>query len=88
VPIFYDNMTYILRNEIPKYTLSYIDDVLIRGPKTRYELMGGRVETLDQNPGIRRFVFVTNFIWSYFHQYFDNSHDLKSYGKPSKKPFN
>ena len=57
MPIFYDNVTYILRDEIPKYTLPYIDDVPIRGPKTRYELPGGRVETLDRNPGIRRFMF-------------------------------
>jgi len=57
VPIFHDDVTYILRDEIPKYTLPYIDDVLIRGPKTRYKLLGGRVETLDRNPGIRRFVF-------------------------------
>ena len=57
VPIFYNDVTYILRDEIPKYTLPYIDDVPIRCPKTRYELPGDRVETLDQNPGIRRFVF-------------------------------
>jgi len=47
VPIFHDNVTYILRNEIPKYMLPYIDDVPIRGPKTRYELPRDRVETLD-----------------------------------------
>jgi len=57
VSIFYDDMTYILRNEIPKYTLPYIDNVPIKGPKTRYELPGGELKTLDQNPGIRRFVF-------------------------------
>ena len=57
VSIFHDDMTYILREEIPKYTLPYIDDVPIRGPKTRYELPGGRVETLDRNPRIRKFVF-------------------------------
>jgi len=50
-------MTYILRDEIPKYMLSYIDDMPIRGPKTRYELPGGRVETLNRNIEIRRFVF-------------------------------
>jgi len=27
VPIFHDDVTYILRDEIPKYTLPYIDDV-------------------------------------------------------------
>jgi len=56
VPIFHDDVTYILRNEIPKYTLLYIDDMPIRGPKTRYKLTRDGVETLDQNPGIKRFV--------------------------------
>jgi len=49
VSIFHDDVTYILRNEIPKYTLTCIDNMLIRGPKTRYELPGGRVKTLDRN---------------------------------------
>ena len=31
---------------------------------------------------------VTNFIWSYLHQFFNNSHGHKGYGKPSKRPFN
>jgi len=57
VPIFHNDVTYILRDEIPKYTLPYIDDVPIRGSKARYELLGGRVETLDQNPRVRKFVF-------------------------------
>jgi len=57
VPIFHDDVTYILRDEIPKYTLPYIDGVPIRDSKTRYELSGGRVETLDRNPRIRKFVF-------------------------------
>ena len=55
--IFHNDVTYILRDKIPRYTLPYIDDVPIRGPKTRYELLGGRVETLDQNPRIKKFMF-------------------------------
>ena len=31
---------------------------------------------------------VTNFIWSYFHQFFYNFHGLKTSLKPLKKPFN
>jgi len=31
VPIFHDDVTYILHQEIPRYTLPYIDDVPIRG---------------------------------------------------------
>ena len=31
---------------------------------------------------------VTNFIWPYLHQFFDDSHSLNGYGKPLKRPFN
>ncbi|KAF7777764.1 hypothetical protein Agabi119p4_3836 [Agaricus bisporus var. burnettii] len=57
VPIFHDDVTYILRDEIPEYTMPYIDDVPIRGPKTRYEQKDGSYEVLKGNPGIRRFVY-------------------------------
>ena len=57
VPIFHDDVTYILREEVPVYTKPYIDDVPIRGPATRYELPGGGYETIPENPGIRRFVW-------------------------------
>ena len=39
VPIFHNDITYILREEISKQTLLYIDDVPIKGSKTRYELL-------------------------------------------------
>jgi len=31
---------------------------------------------------------LSQFIWLYLHQFFDDSHGLKGYGKPSKRPFN
>lgn len=57
VPIFHEDVTFILRDEIPEYTLPYIDDVPIRGPATRYEDADGEPELLAENRGIRRFVF-------------------------------
>ena len=57
VPIFHEDVTHILRDEIPDFTEPYIDDVPIRGPKTRYELEGGGYEVIPENPGIRRFVW-------------------------------
>jgi hypothetical protein len=60
VPIFHDDVNYILREEIPHVTIPYIDDVPIRGPGTRYELPDGTCESIPENPGIRRFV------WEYF----------------------
>ena len=56
VPIFHDDVTYILQEEIPEVTVPYIDDVPCRGPATRYELPGGKYETIPENDGIRRFV--------------------------------
>ena len=57
VPIFHDDVTHILRPEIPHVTQPYIDDVPIRGPPTRYVLPSGEEERIPQNPGIRRFVW-------------------------------
>ena len=47
----------ILQDEIPDVTIPYADDVPVKGPRTRYELPGGGYETIDGNPGIRRFVW-------------------------------
>src|SRR5271155_5704802 len=57
VPIFHDNVTYILQDEIPHVTIPYIDDVPIKGPSSRYQLPDGSYKTIPQNPGIRRFVW-------------------------------
>ena len=60
VPIFHDDVTYILLPEIPEVTIPYIDDVPIKGPKSRYEMTDGSYETIPENSGIRR------FIWEHF----------------------
>ena len=52
IPIFHKNVTYILRDEIPKYTEPYIGDIPIQGPKTRYELLEEKYETIPENSGI------------------------------------
>jgi hypothetical protein len=57
VPIFHDDVTFILRPEIPHVTQPYIDDVPVRGPATRYVLPSGEEERIPENPGIRRFVW-------------------------------
>ena len=60
VPIFHEDVTYILQPEIPHVTQPYIDDVPVRGPPTRYIQDNGKPETIPENPGIRR------FIWEHF----------------------
>jgi Integrase zinc binding domain/RNase H-like domain found in reverse transcriptase len=57
VPIFHDDVTYILQPEIPDVTVPFIDDVPIKGPKSRYMKSDGTYETIKENPGIRRFVW-------------------------------
>lgn len=57
VPIFHDDVTFILRDEIPHVTIPYIDDVPIRGPGSRYQAKDGTYETIPENSGIRRFVW-------------------------------
>jgi hypothetical protein len=57
VPIFHDDVTYILQPEIPDVTVPYIDDVPVKGPKTRYVLSDGSYERIPENDGIRRFVW-------------------------------
>ena len=39
VPIFHDDVTYILQPEIPEVMIPYIDDVPVKGPKSRYVLL-------------------------------------------------
>ena len=57
VPVFHDDVTYILQPEIPHVTIPYIDDVPVKGPKSRYVLPDGSYETIPENSGIRRFVW-------------------------------
>src|SRR6202790_774071 len=57
VPIFHDDVTYILQPEIPHLTIPYIDDVPVKGPASKYLLEDGSYETIPENPGIRRFVW-------------------------------
>ena len=56
VPIFHDDVTKILSDEIPEFTIPYIDDVPVRGPASRYIQGDGSFEMIPENPGIRRFV--------------------------------
>jgi hypothetical protein len=57
VPIFHDDVTHILRPEMPHLTVPYIDDVPVKGPRSDYRLTDGSYETIPGNSGIRRFVW-------------------------------
>ena len=57
VPIFHDNVTYILQLEIPDVTVPFINDVLIRGLVSRCGNGDGTYETIPENAGTRCFVW-------------------------------
>ena len=56
VPIFHNDVTYILRDENPEVTIPYINDVPVRGSATRYKTPDSNFECIPGNPGIRCFV--------------------------------
>ncbi len=59
VPIFHEDVTFILQEEIPEKAIPYIDNVIIIGP-SRYRREDGSYETIPKNLGIRR------YIWEHF----------------------
>ena len=56
VPIFHNDVTYILQAKIPERTIPYVDDCTLKGPPFDYKKEDGTYETIPENPGIRRFV--------------------------------
>jgi hypothetical protein len=57
VQLFQGDIAFVLQDEIPKYTLPFIDDIASKSVKTRYQRADGSYETIPENPGIRRFIW-------------------------------
>jgi hypothetical protein len=57
VQIMQGDINYILRDEIPLFTVPFIDDVAVKGPVTHYENANGTYETIPENSDIRHFVW-------------------------------
>jgi hypothetical protein len=51
------DINYILQEEIPLFTVLFIDDVATKGPVTQYENADGTYETIPENSGIRHFIW-------------------------------
>ena len=60
VPIFHDDVTYILQLESLETTVPYINGDPIRGPTTQYPLPDGSEVQIPENPGI------CHFVWEHF----------------------
>jgi hypothetical protein len=55
--VFQGNVLFILKDEIPRYTLPFMDNITIKSIETRYENPDGTYQTIPENPGIRRFIW-------------------------------
>jgi hypothetical protein len=51
VPIFHEDVTAILKEEIPEFMTPYIDYVPLREPSSRYEKSDNTYETIPENNG-------------------------------------
>lgn len=49
--IQHGNLTFLLQDKIPEIAVPFVDDVPVKGPKTRYETQNG-FETIPENNGI------------------------------------
>ena len=50
-------MVFILQDEIPDIADVFIDDIPIRGPRSRYLDSEGKEETIPENPGVRQYIW-------------------------------
>jgi hypothetical protein len=57
VQIMQADINYILQEEIPLFTVPFIDDVAVKGPVTCYENADGIYETIPKDSGICRFIW-------------------------------
>jgi hypothetical protein len=57
VQIMQGDINYILRDEIPLFTVPFIDDVAVKDLVTRYENANGIYETIPENAGIHYFIW-------------------------------
>lgn len=56
LPIFHNDVAFILQDEV-EIAPNFSDDISVLGPKTRYELDEGGYEVIEENKGVRRFIW-------------------------------
>ena len=57
VQIYQADMAFILQDEIPHHTMSFIDDLPGKSETSRYQRQDSSYETIPENPGIRLFIW-------------------------------
>jgi hypothetical protein len=57
VSIFHGHITFILQDEIPDKTRPFIDDIIAKGPRTKYPDTNGNPTLIPQSSQIHQFIF-------------------------------
>ena len=69
VAIFHGDVTFIIEPEIPHVAKPFLDDSAIKGPASRYETPEGGFETIPEDDGIQRFIWVhLNYVHRVIHR--------------------
>ena len=57
VQIYQADMSFILQDEIPYFTYSFLDDLPVKTVTTRYQRLDASYETIPENQDIRHFIW-------------------------------
>jgi hypothetical protein len=57
VQLFQGDIAFVLQDEIPQYTLPFIDDIASKSVKTRYQRADSSYKTIPENPGVHCFIW-------------------------------
>jgi hypothetical protein len=55
--VFHGDIIFILKDEIPRYMLPFMDDIVVKTMQMRYERSDSTYKTILENPGIRWFIW-------------------------------
>jgi len=78
----------IAQPSLQSFTLHLPDTMRAAYPVFHVSMLEPATPNTFQQCSESLLVPVTNFIWPYLHQFFNDSHGLNSYRKPLKRPFN
>jgi hypothetical protein len=72
VQVYQGDTAFILQDEIPDYTLPFIDNVPVKSVKTRYQRTDGSYKNIVQNSGIHCFIWEHCIVINHILQQLEN----------------
>ena len=72
VQIYQADMSFILQDKIPLYTMPFIDDLPVKSRTTRYQSEDGSFKTIPENSGICHFIWEHLIVINWILQHLQN----------------